>query len=154
MILELGRSPGREHDNPLQCSCLENPRDGGASWAAVYGVAQSWTRLKQLSRSSSHFLYPRHIPHRSACIPGGIHTGSWLVPTFISCPGSYPTVTQDVNTRGTGESTHSPVYFFATSWESTIISKLKKIFFKGQRKNIKEGKRKNCKVFCNNSKEK
>ena len=37
--------------NPLQCSCLENPRDGGAWWAAVYGVAQSWTRLKWLSTS-------------------------------------------------------------------------------------------------------
>ena len=35
--------------SPLQCSCLENPGDGGAWWAAVYGVAQSWTRLKQLS---------------------------------------------------------------------------------------------------------
>jgi len=35
--------------NPLQCSCLENPRDGGAWWATVYGVAQSWTRLKWLS---------------------------------------------------------------------------------------------------------
>ena len=35
--------------NPLQCSCLENPRDGGAWWAAVYGVAQSRTRLKRLS---------------------------------------------------------------------------------------------------------
>ena len=33
-------------DNPLQCSCLENPRDRGAWWAAIYGVAQSWTRLK------------------------------------------------------------------------------------------------------------
>ena len=32
--------------NPLQYSCLENPRDGGAWWAAVYGVAQSWTQLK------------------------------------------------------------------------------------------------------------
>ena len=31
--------------NPLQCSCLENPRDGGAWWAAVYGVTQSWTKL-------------------------------------------------------------------------------------------------------------
>ena len=39
--------------NPLQCSCLENPRDGGAWWAAVYGVAQSPTRLKRLSSSSS-----------------------------------------------------------------------------------------------------
>ena len=40
--------------NPLQCSCLENPRDGGARWAAVYGVAQSWTRLKRLSSSIVH----------------------------------------------------------------------------------------------------
>ena len=39
--------------NPLQCSCLENPKNGGAWWAAVYGVAQSWTQLKQLSSSSS-----------------------------------------------------------------------------------------------------
>ena len=38
---------------PLQCSCLENPREGGAWWAAVYGVAQSRTRLKRLSSSSS-----------------------------------------------------------------------------------------------------
>ena len=44
---------GEENGNPLQCSCLENPRDGGAWWAAVYGVAQSWTRLKRLSSSSS-----------------------------------------------------------------------------------------------------
>ena len=39
--------------NPLQCSCLENPRDGEAWWAAVYGVAQSQTRLKRLSSSST-----------------------------------------------------------------------------------------------------
>ena len=39
--------------NPLQSSCLENPRDGGAWWAAIYGVAQSQTRLKRLSSSSS-----------------------------------------------------------------------------------------------------
>ena len=39
--------------NPLQCSCLENPRDKGACWAAVYGVAQSRTQLKRLSSSSS-----------------------------------------------------------------------------------------------------
>ena len=39
--------------NPLQCSCLENPRDGGAWWVAVYGVAQSRTQLKRLSSSSS-----------------------------------------------------------------------------------------------------
>ena len=40
---------GEGNGNPLQCSCLENPRDGGAWWAAVYGVAQSQTRLKRLS---------------------------------------------------------------------------------------------------------
>ena len=40
---------GEGNGNPLQCSCLENPRDGGAWWAAVYGVAQSRTRLKRLS---------------------------------------------------------------------------------------------------------
>ena len=44
--------------NPFQCSCLENPRDGGAWWAAVYGVAQSRTRLKWLSSSSKcHAIY-------------------------------------------------------------------------------------------------
>ena len=47
---------GEGNGNPLQCSCLENPREGGAWWAAVYGVAQSQTRLKQLSSSSSSRL--------------------------------------------------------------------------------------------------
>ena len=42
--------------NPLQYYCLENPRDGGAWWAAVYGVTQSQTRLKQLSSSSSNWI--------------------------------------------------------------------------------------------------
>ena len=46
---------GEGNGNPLQCSCLENPRDGGAWWAAVYGVAQSRTRLKWLSSSSSSY---------------------------------------------------------------------------------------------------
>ena len=44
--------------NPLQYSCLENPRDGWAWWAAVYGVAQSRTRLKRLSSSSSNTIGP------------------------------------------------------------------------------------------------
>ena len=49
---------GEGNGNPLQCSCLENPRDGGAWWAAVHGVAQSRTRLKRLSSSSSkHTIY-------------------------------------------------------------------------------------------------
>ena len=44
---------GDGNGNPLQCSCLENPRDGGTWWAAVYGVSQNRTRLKRLSSSSS-----------------------------------------------------------------------------------------------------
>ena len=44
---------GEGNGNPLQCSCLENPRDWGGWWAAVYGVAQSQTQLKQLSSSSN-----------------------------------------------------------------------------------------------------
>ena len=40
---------GEGNGTPLQCSCLENPRDGGVWWAAIYGVAQSWTQLKGLS---------------------------------------------------------------------------------------------------------
>ena len=47
---------GEGNGNPLQCSCLENPRDGGAWWAAISGVAQSRTWLKQLSSSSSSSL--------------------------------------------------------------------------------------------------
>ena len=52
---------GEGNGNPLQCSCLENPRDGGAWWAAVYGVAQSWTRLKWLSSSSSSSSIPIQV---------------------------------------------------------------------------------------------
>ena len=48
---------GEGNGNPLQCSCLENPKGGGAWWAAVYGVAQSRTWLKQLSSSSSNSIY-------------------------------------------------------------------------------------------------
>ena len=47
---------GEGNGNPLQCSCLENPRDEGARWAAVYGVTQSRTRLKRLGSSSSRAL--------------------------------------------------------------------------------------------------
>ena len=49
----------------MQCSCLENPRDGGAWWAAIYGVAESRTRLKQLSSSSSMYMLScfSHVDH-------------------------------------------------------------------------------------------
>ena len=48
---------GEGNGNPLQSSCLENTRDRGAWWAAVYGVVQSWTQLKRFSSSSKVWLY-------------------------------------------------------------------------------------------------
>ena len=57
---------GERNGNPLQCSCLENPRDGGAWWAAVYGVAQSRTWLKWLSSNCKNGLPSgsvlKHLP--------------------------------------------------------------------------------------------
>ena len=58
---------GEGNGNPLQCSCLENPRDGGAWWAAIFGVTQSRTRLKRLSSSSSFLL---EIPCIIPCAKG------------------------------------------------------------------------------------
>ena len=54
---------GEGNGNPLQCSCLENPRNGGAWWAAIYGVAQSRTRLKRLSSNSVRA--PKYMSHNS-----------------------------------------------------------------------------------------
>ena len=70
---------GEGNGNPLQCSCLENPRDGEAWWAAVYGVAQSLTRLKRLS-SSSCITYRRlaalrELMQRYLCL-------SWILTCF------------------------------------------------------------------------
>ena len=64
--------------HPLQCSCLENPRDRGAWWAAVSGVAQSRTRLKRLSSSSSIFL--QTIPHLA---PGDDIREGWGGPSYL-----------------------------------------------------------------------
>ena len=59
---------GEGNGTPLQCSCLENPRDRGAWWAAISGVAQSRTRLKRLSSSSSSVYYSTPI-----FLPGEFH---------------------------------------------------------------------------------
>ena len=68
---------GEGNSNPLQCSCLENPRDGGAWWGAVYVVAQSRTRLKRLGSSSSN--YSRRAPRKPSALRklGKMHTESW-----------------------------------------------------------------------------
>ena len=57
LIPGLGKSPIEGNNNPFRYSCLENPRDRGAWWAAVYGVTQSQTRLKRLSSTAAAVLY-------------------------------------------------------------------------------------------------
>ena len=77
LILSRRSCIGQGNGNPLQCSCLENPRDGGAWWAAVCGVAQSRTRLKWLSSSS------RRDGRESACNAGDLG----LIPGLGRSPG-------------------------------------------------------------------
>ena len=93
---------GEGNGNPLQCSCLENPRDGGAWWAAVCGIAQSWTHLLKfsavfgtLSAYSSKEAWPRtHIDSEcwrtlwvdhGGMVQGGSrwHRWCWQSPVFI-----------------------------------------------------------------------
>ena len=62
--------------SPGKCSCLENPRDGGAWWAAIYGVAQSRTRLKRLSRSKLwKILKEMGIPDHLTCLLRNLYSG-------------------------------------------------------------------------------
>ena len=80
---------GEGNGNPLQCSCLENPRDGGACWAAVYGVAQSRTELKRLSSSSSSSSSSVVSPNRTVCchcLPPSCFSLTLPLPLFLSLP--------------------------------------------------------------------
>ena len=63
---------GEGNGTPLQYSCLENPMDSRAWWAAISGVAQSWTRLKRLSNSSSTYLMRRVDSLEKTLMLGGI----------------------------------------------------------------------------------
>ena len=64
---------GEGNGNPLQCSCLENPRDGEAWWAAVYGVTQSRTQLKRLCSSSSSSSEGKYMHDRSSFMAPQLH---------------------------------------------------------------------------------
>ena len=75
---------GEGNGNPLQCSCLENPRDSGAWWAAVYGVAQSQTRLKRLSSSSRCTSSPISLPSHTLFLWSTLFF-CLLFSTLLSC---------------------------------------------------------------------
>ena len=87
---------GEGNGNPLQCSCLENPRDGGAWWAAVYVVAQSQTRLKWLSKVSEwlkllisvnhYFLFSLKWPRKLALDVSTLQRHQCLVESWTSNP--------------------------------------------------------------------
>ena len=71
---------GEGNGNPLQCSCLENPRDGGAWWAAVYRVPQSRTRLKWLSSSSSREGNGNSLQY--SCLENPRDWGAWWAAVY------------------------------------------------------------------------
>ena len=105
---------GERNGNPLQCSCLENPRDGGTWWAAVYGVAHDWSNLAAAAAHASvqfscsvlsDSLRPHGLQHTGPPCPSatpGVYSNSyplsqWWHPTisssvvpFSSCPQSFP----------------------------------------------------------------
>ena len=95
---------GEGNGNPLQCSCLENPRDGGAWWAAVCGVAQSRTRLKRLSSSSAHIMCVSCSVVSDSSRPHG------LQPTRLLCPWDFPG-------KSTGVGCHCLLLILWSQWE-------------------------------------
>ena len=76
---------GEGNGNPLQCSCLENPRDGGACWTPVYGVAQSW-------------IWPEWLSSSSSSVPQRVHKQNYRVGSWCACEGS--AFTQQVSSYG------------------------------------------------------
>ena len=108
MIPRLGRSPGDEHGNLLQYSCLENPMDRGAWWATVHGVTKSWTQLKQLStyiltnnsfseppKVDPHLLphwFPWSLPHESFKFTMIQQQKSKWIPEISGSLGSWPSI--------------------------------------------------------------
>ena len=115
---------GEGNGNSLQCSCLDNPRDGGAWWAAVYGVAQSRIRLKRLSSSSSRsislcFKAPRRsahlkrhlkrLPAASLCAPIYLLLRSSHLVPWDSCSASHsPAVLRPAHVLNAGSPETTP----------------------------------------------
>ena len=84
LIPGLGRSPGGGHGNPLQYSCLENPRDRGAWWAAVHGVAKSRTRLSYFTFTFHFHALEKEMATHSSVL-------AWRIPGMGE-PGMLPSM--------------------------------------------------------------
>ena len=107
---------GEGNGNPLQCSCLENPRDGGAWWAAVYGVTQSRTRLKWLS--SSRDRIPASCPP-----PAESRSSPTNTPVFPPSSFVLPSFSWFHTFFSTGQ-----VLLYALSWCSACTSVFESVF--------------------------
>ena len=79
-----GRSPGEGNGNPLQYSCLENPMDGGAWWAAVHGVAKSQTRLRDFPFTLHFHALEKEMATHSSVL-------AWRIPGMEE-PGGLPSI--------------------------------------------------------------
>ena len=101
---------GEGNGNPLQCSCLENSRDGGAWWAAVYGVAQSRTRLMRLSSSSS--IWDGEYFFRFKWLP--------LLFKFTDIPIKYYCRTRKIRHFGKKKSRFVPDSWLSTKWDTML----------------------------------
>ena len=116
---------GKGNGNPLYCSCLENPRDGGAWWAAVYGVAQSRAWLTRLSSSSSNqgkgssFFSP--LPDDAISRKTTIGVSHFVSPcSFGMIQGSYnPEISARFLDRHFPWLSYHQVIRRATPWKST-----------------------------------
>ena len=75
-----GRSAGEGNGNPLQHSCLENPVDGGAWWAAIHGVARSWTRLSDFTFTFHFYALEKEMATHSSVL-------AWRIPEMGSLVG-------------------------------------------------------------------
>ena len=84
LILRLGRSPGEGNGTPLQYSCLENSMDGGAWWAAVHGVAESRTRLRDFTFTFHFHALEKEMAAHSSVL-------AWRIPG-AGKPGGLPSM--------------------------------------------------------------
>ena len=109
---------GEGNGNPLRYSCLENPRDGGAWWAAIYGVAQSLTRLMRLSSSSSSIQ--QHVwSWMSVPYPHGSQGVSLVAQTVKNLPAIWETWVWSLGREDPlkkGMATHSSTFAWRIPW--------------------------------------